>query len=54
VFVEGVEAAVAGARSAAGERWVSLGGAPLLLTSIRVADAPNVTHLRYRVEKTGG
>ena len=91
VFVEGVEAAVARARSAAGERWVSLGGgpdvarqclaaglvdevqlhvvplvvghglplftvgmAPLRLTPIRVVDAPNVTHLRYRVEKTAG
>jgi dihydrofolate reductase len=85
IFVEGIAAAVAVARDAAGDRVVALGGgadvarqclaagfvdeiqlhvvpvvlggprlcdrwpADLRLTKTRVVDAPNVTHLRYRV-----
>ena len=89
VFVtEGVEAAVARAREAAGDRYATIGGGadvarqclaaglvdelqlhvvPVLLgrgiplfdgsgpsgrlTKLRVVDAPNVTHVRYRVER---
>jgi dihydrofolate reductase len=89
VFVtDGVEAAVARAREAAGDRYATIGGGadvarqclaaglvdevqlhvvPLLLgaglplfdgagpalrlAKLRVVDAPNVTHLRYRVER---
>lgn len=87
-FVDGVAAAVARAREAAGERYATIGGGPdlarqclsaglvdevqlhvvpvvlgeglplfdasvtgLRLTPIRVVHAPNVTHLRYRVER---
>ena len=89
VFVtDGVVAAVARAREAAGDRYVTIGGgadiarqcladglvdelqlhvvplllgggiplfdgfgAALRLSKLRVVDAPNVTHLRYRVER---
>ncbi len=89
VFVaEGVEAAVARAREAAGDRYATIGGgadvarqclaaglvdelqlhvvpvllgagiplfdgaaAAVRLTKLRVVDAPNVTHLRYRVDR---
>lgn len=87
-FVDGVAAAVARAREAAGERYATIGGGPdvarqclaaglvdevqlhvvpvvlgeglplfdgsvagVRLTRVRVVDAPNVTHLRYRVER---
>ena len=89
-MTEGVEAAVARAREAAGERYATIGGGadiarqclaaglvdelqlhvvPVLLgrgiplfdgsgsaarlTKLRVVDAPNVTHVRYRVERPG-
>jgi len=30
------------------------GAAPVRLTKVRVVDAPNLTHLRYRVEPAAG